>query len=97
MAVTIYSRYYGLDTVAHRRQESLAERPTPPLVDYPDSLVHVMVGGETLDQLAYSYYGREEPLVAHRRRQPRPLPARLGPRGHGDHPAPRVATRTTGR
>jgi nucleoid-associated protein YgaU len=60
MAVTLYSRYHGLGTVTIGGQLSLGQRPTPPIVDYPDSLLHVVVGGETLDQLAFRYYGRED-------------------------------------
>jgi len=60
MPVTYYSRYYGLDTVSIDGEQSLAQRPMPPVVDYPDSLLHVLKAGETLDQLAFVYYGREE-------------------------------------
>src|SRR5262245_48825726 len=60
MAVTIYSRYHGLDTIRIDGQMSLALRPIPPIVDYPDGLLHVIKSGETLDQLAFMYYGRED-------------------------------------
>jgi nucleoid-associated protein YgaU len=60
MPVSIYSRYYGLKTVAIEGQASLAQRPAAPSEAYPDSLVHTLVGNETLDQLAARYYGRED-------------------------------------
>lgn len=60
MPVSIYSRYYGLDTVEEDGQVSLAQRPGLPTETFPDSLVHTVVGGETLDQLAALYYGRED-------------------------------------
>lgn len=60
MGVSIYSRYYGLDTVQVDGRVSLAARPPVPIVDDPQSLLHVLVAGETLDQLARLYYGRED-------------------------------------
>jgi tail protein X len=60
MALSRYSRYYGLPIVPFDRTSSLALRITPLPVTYPDSLVHVIIGGETLDQLAERYYGRED-------------------------------------
>ncbi len=60
MPVSIYSRYYGLDTVEKEGRVSLAQRPGLPVEMYPDSLLHTVVGGETLDQLAARYYGRED-------------------------------------
>jgi nucleoid-associated protein YgaU len=60
VSLSIYSRYYGLDTLVIDGQPSLAERPLPAIVDYPDSIMHRVVAGETLDQLAKSYYGRED-------------------------------------
>jgi phage tail protein X len=60
MPVSIYSRYYGLDTVEIKGRISLIQRPPVPVQRYPDSLVHVLIGGETLDQLAARYYGRED-------------------------------------
>jgi nucleoid-associated protein YgaU len=54
------SRYRGLATVAVDNRVSLAQRPpaTDPLP--PDSIVHTVVGAETLDLLAWKYYRRED-------------------------------------
>jgi hypothetical protein len=60
MPVSIYSRYYGLPTVVTAGKPSLGLRPLPPIVDYPDAILHQLVAGETLDQLARTYYGRED-------------------------------------
>jgi phage tail protein X len=60
MAVTIYSRYYGLATVVVNGVPSLALRPMPPVATYPDALIHTVLAGETLDLLAFRYYGRED-------------------------------------
>lgn len=60
MPVSIYSRYYGLDTVEKNGRVSLAQRPAVPPETYPDSIMHTVVGDETLDQLAAHYYGRED-------------------------------------
>ena len=60
MAVSIYSRYYGLDTVEINGRVSLAQRAAVPLETYPDAIIHTLLGEETLDQLAALYYGRED-------------------------------------
>lgn len=60
MPVSLYSRYYGLETVEIDGATSLGQRPAVPQETYPDSLIHTVVGGETLDQLAARYYGRED-------------------------------------
>ncbi len=60
MPVSIYSRYYGLDTVERDGRLSLSQRPAVPMEDYPDSIIHTVVGNEILDQLAAHYYGRED-------------------------------------
>jgi hypothetical protein len=60
MPISIYSRYYGLETVQEGGRLSLAQRLTSPPEAYPDSILHTVVGGETLDQLASHYYGRED-------------------------------------
>lgn len=60
MSVSIYSRYYGLDNVEKDGLVSLAQRPAFPFETYPDSIIHTVVGDETLDQLAAYYYGRED-------------------------------------
>jgi nucleoid-associated protein YgaU len=60
MAVSIYSRYHGLETVEEDGNLSLAQRLLPTPEEFPDSLTHTIVGGETLEQLAARYYGRED-------------------------------------
>lgn len=60
MPVTLYSRYYGLENVEIDGVLSLAQRPIVEAQDFPDSLIHTVIGGETLDQLAQRYYGRED-------------------------------------
>lgn len=61
MPVSIASRYYRLAVLEDDHgQAYVAQRPVPPLVEPPGSLTHVLVGGETLDQLARLYYGRED-------------------------------------
>jgi nucleoid-associated protein YgaU len=97
MPVTLYSRYYGLGTVTRDGQQSLAARPLPPLVDYPDGLVHVMVAGETLDQLAFTYYGREDLWWRIADANPGRFPLDWSPGDTVLIPPIRVATRTAGR
>lgn len=60
MPVSIYSRYYGLPTTELEGSTCLAQRPEVVPIVYPDSLQHVVVGGETLDELAARYYGRAD-------------------------------------
>lgn len=60
MSVSIYSRYHGIDTVEWNGNVSLAQRLTGPPPDYPDAILHTVTGAETLDQLARTYYGRED-------------------------------------
>jgi len=60
MPISRYSRYHGLDTVERDRKVSLVQRLTLPGSAPADSISHVLVGGETLDQLAARYYGRED-------------------------------------
>jgi nucleoid-associated protein YgaU len=53
----------GVPSLALRRPASADPDPAHPGVRPgadPDSLVHVIVGGETLDQIAKRYYGRED-------------------------------------
>jgi len=54
------SRYHDLETVAADDRVSLAQRP--PVLDPlpPDSIVHTVIGTETLDLIAWKYYGRED-------------------------------------
>jgi|SRR3954469_11897001 nucleoid-associated protein YgaU len=97
MAVTLYSRYYGLGTVTIDGKLSLEQRPIPPIVDYPDSLLHVVVGGETLDQLAFTYYGREDLWWRIADANPGRFPLDWAPGDTLVIPPLRVATRTAGR
>lgn len=60
MPVSLYSRHYGLATVDIDGALSIAQRPAVPLVSYPDSILHTLIAGETLDLLAKRYYGRED-------------------------------------
>jgi len=60
MAPSIHSRFYKVDKVAVNNTISLAQRIGVPQESYPDSLIHTIVGSETLDQLAAKYYGRED-------------------------------------
>ena len=97
MAVTLYSRYYGLGTVTSDGKVSLAQRPIPPLVDYPDSLEHTVVGGETLDLLAFRYYGREDLWWRIADANPGRFPLDWAAGDTIVIPPLRVATRTVGR
>jgi nucleoid-associated protein YgaU len=54
------SRYRGLGTVIADDRVSLAQRPPALEPLPPDSIVHTVVGAETLDLLAWKYYGRED-------------------------------------
>ncbi len=60
MPVSIYSRYYELPTVAVEGHFGFVQRLTTSPPKYDGSLVHTVVGGETLEQLAARYYGRAE-------------------------------------
>ena len=60
MAVSRFSRYYALDTLRLGDKLSLVQRPAVRIETTRDSLVHTLIGGETLDQLAKRYYGRED-------------------------------------
>jgi nucleoid-associated protein YgaU len=97
MAATIYSRYYGLDAVSLDGKLSLAQRPIPKVEGYPDGLVHVVVGGETLDQLAFKYYGREDLWWRIADANPGRSPLDLRPGDPLVIPPLRVATRAAGR
>jgi phage tail protein X len=60
MPVSISSRYYGLDVLVLQGEPSFVQRPLPVIVSYPDSILHQIVAGDTLDALAKTYYGRED-------------------------------------
>lgn len=97
MAVTIYSRYYGLDTVTLDGKTSLAQRPIPRIQAYPDGLLHRILGGETLDQLAFRYYGREDLWWRIADANPGRFPLDWAPGETLVIPPLRVATRTAAR
>jgi phage tail protein X len=97
MAVNLYSRYHGLGTVTQGGRLSLAQRPVPPLEDYPDGLLHVVKGGETLDLLAFKYYGREDLWWRIADANPGRFPMDWAPGETLTIPPLRVATRTAGR
>jgi hypothetical protein len=97
MPVSLYSRYFGLQTVVIQGRASLAQRPIPPIVDYPDSLVHALKAGETLDQLAFRYYGREDLWWRIADANPAKFPLDWAPGDLLTIPPLRVATRTPGR
>jgi nucleoid-associated protein YgaU len=58
--LSIYSRYYGSGTVEVEGAVSLAQRLTGPPPELAGSLRHTVTGRETPDQLARTYYGRED-------------------------------------
>ena len=65
MPVSFSSRYYGFDVLPAEGRDSnvLALRLADDAelqATYPDSILHVLVGDETLDQLAALYFGRED-------------------------------------
>lgn len=95
MAVSLYSRYYGLNTVTVEGRSSLAQRPAVPAETYPDSLLHTIVGGETLDQLAALYYGREDLWWRIADANPQRFPLDWQPGERLVIPPIRVATRTS--
>lgn len=60
MTTSIFSRYYGLEILEDGGRLGLIQRPSVPAETWPDSVRHTILGGETLDQLAARYYGRED-------------------------------------
>lgn len=60
MAFSTTSRYYGLPTVAGDRGPHVVQRPIAPPAAPAGSIVHVLVVGENLEQLARRYYGQED-------------------------------------
>jgi nucleoid-associated protein YgaU len=97
MTISLYSRYHGLATVKIDDAVSLAQRPVPAIVAYPDSLLHVVKQGETLDQLALVYYGREDLWWRIADANPARFPFDWRPGDTLVIPPLRVATRTAGR
>ena len=61
MPVSVASRYNNVETLTDEEaQACLAQRPVPTLEVPPGSFIHVIIGGETLDQIALRYYARED-------------------------------------
>lgn len=60
MAVSTYSRHYGLPSLERRGKVSLGQRLTTVPEPTSDSLLHTLIAGETLDHLAAVYYERED-------------------------------------
>jgi hypothetical protein len=60
MTISIYSRYYRSQVIEVDGRVSLAQRYVLSAPAYPDSILHVVVGDETIDLLARRYYGRED-------------------------------------
>ncbi len=60
MPVSLYSRYYGLETTPFRGETGFVQRLTVKIEPPQDTIRHTLVGGETLDLLAARYYGRED-------------------------------------
>jgi hypothetical protein len=60
MPVSIYSRYYELQTMEVDGRAGFVQRLTGSPAVYADSIVHTLVGDETLEQLAARYYGRAD-------------------------------------
>src|SRR5262245_47006586 len=97
MAVTLHSRYYGLGTVTIDGKQSLVARPSPPIVDYPDGILEVILVGGTLNQFAFTYYGREDLWWGIADANPGRFPLDWVPGETLLIPPLRVATRTKGR
>jgi hypothetical protein len=60
LPITRTSRYHGLETLDVGGRLTISQRLTGQPPEFPDSLRHTVVGGETLDALAKLYYGRED-------------------------------------
>lgn len=60
MSTTPHSRYYRLPVIEVDGRTTLGVRPIPPSPRAESLPVHILVGGETIEQLAKKYYGRED-------------------------------------
>ena len=94
MPPSLYSRYRKLATVAADGRVSLEQRPPITVAIPPDSIVHTVVGRETLDMLAWKYYGREDLWWRIADANPGVSPLDLPPGLTVAIPPLRVATRT---
>ena len=60
MPVSTTSRYHGLPTLDGEQGPYIVQRPVPPVQEQAGSVFHVIVAGETLDQISKHYYGHED-------------------------------------
>jgi hypothetical protein len=60
MTLSLYSRYRKLDTIVADGRVSLTQRSGAPATIPQDSIIHTVIGRETLDLIAWKYYGRED-------------------------------------
>lgn len=66
MPVSVFSRYHTNSTIkapGHGGEDivtSLTLRLPEETPEFPDSIIHTIIGRETLDQLSFRYYGRED-------------------------------------
>ena len=60
MTVPTTSRYSGLSVVTDEHGSHVVQRPIPPLQAPAGSVVHTLIVGENLEQLARRYYGQED-------------------------------------
>ena len=94
MAVTIFSRYYNIKTLEIDGKIVLQQRDVLTQKKYPDSIEHMLIGNETLDQLAARYYGREDLWWRIADANPGRFPLDWGAGDTLTIPPVRVATRT---
>ena len=59
MADTLFSRYSGSPVVEIAGVRSLGQRPDRLPLEI-EGATHIVIGGETLDQIALKFYGHEE-------------------------------------
>jgi nucleoid-associated protein YgaU len=90
------SRYRGLPLVAADGRVSLSQRPPAAQPLPPDSVLHTVIGAETLDALAAQYYGREDLWWRIADANPGLQPFQLAAGQTIAIPPLRVATRTGG-
>ena len=96
MARSLYSRYRNLASVNVDGRVSLARRPSATAIVPADSIVHTVIGRETLDLLAWKYYGREDLWWRIADANPDIAPFLLSPGQTLAIPPLRIATRTGG-
>jgi len=94
MPLSRTSRYFGLETLEVDGVRTIEQRLAGPPAEFPDSIRHTVVGGETLDGLAKLYYGREDLWWRIADANPGRFPLDLEPGETLVVPPLRVATRT---